>query len=219
MQVGNAMSMVSAAMLLFLVMDPLGNVPLFLAALKNVPPHRVSRVILRECTLALGVLLAFLAVGRQLLALLGLTQPALGVAGGVVLLLVSLRMVFPSPEHALQEPVVAEPFPGTAGDSLHGRTVVAGDGHAVHVQGTRPLARVDRGGGAGVAGGDADSGFGHAASPSIGRSRPAGGRASDGSAALGTVSADADDRGGGIPADIARTLSQGRPESSGIASW
>lgn len=104
------LSVTSAAVLLFFVMDPLGNVPLFLSALRNVVPARHRLVIIRELVIALVVLVAFLFGGPQLLALLHVSGTALTVAGGVVMLLIALRMVFPSAEHTLIEPVDAEPF-------------------------------------------------------------------------------------------------------------
>lgn len=104
------MTLVSAAVLLVLVMDPLGNVPVFLAALKHVAPERQQRVILREMCFALLILVLFLFLGGRLLNLLGLSQQSLGVAGGVILMLIALRMIFPSREQSLQEEVVAEPF-------------------------------------------------------------------------------------------------------------
>lgn len=104
------MSLVSAAVLLFLVMDPLGNVPLFLSALRQVPAQRQRRVILREMLIALATLLLFLFLGGQMLRLLGLSQPALSAAGGIILMIIALRMVFPSREHSLHEDVPAEPF-------------------------------------------------------------------------------------------------------------
>lgn len=104
------MAWLSATLLLFLVMDPLGNVPFFLAALGRVAEHRRRRVIVRELLIALAVLVVFLFLGRYIMQVLGLTQPALGVAGGVVLLVIALRMVFPSREHPLEEAVDAEPF-------------------------------------------------------------------------------------------------------------
>lgn len=104
------MSFVSAAVLLFLVMDSLGNIPLFLSALKQVPPERQRKVILREMLIALAVLLLFLFLGGQMLRLLGLSQPALSAAGGIILMIIALRMVFPSRDHSLHEEVSAEPF-------------------------------------------------------------------------------------------------------------
>lgn len=104
------LSVASAALLLFFVMDPLGNVPLFLSALKHVPPARHRLVILRELVIALAVLVAFLFGGPNLLELLHVSGVALTVAGGVVMLLIALRMVFPSTERSLEEEVGVEPF-------------------------------------------------------------------------------------------------------------
>lgn len=91
-------------------MDPLANVPLFMTALRDVPPDRVRRVILRDLLIALVALVAFLFLGRYLLQALHLSSASLTAAGGVVLLLIALRMVFPSPERNLQEEVRSEPF-------------------------------------------------------------------------------------------------------------
>jgi MarC family membrane protein len=104
------MTILSAAALLFLVMDPLGNVPFFLAALRHVPPARHNRVVLRELVIALGVLVVFLFLGKHLLDLLRISEPALTIAGGVMLFLIALRMVFPTPERTMHEEVQGEPF-------------------------------------------------------------------------------------------------------------
>lgn len=104
------MSFVSAAVLLFLVMDPLGNVPLFLVTLRQVPRERQARIILREMLIALATLLLFLFTGGQLMRLLGLSEPALSIAGGIILMLIALRMVFPTPETSLHEEAGSEPF-------------------------------------------------------------------------------------------------------------
>lgn len=104
------MSLLSAAILLFFVMDPLGNVPLYLSALREVAPERRTRVVLRELLIALGILLAFLFAGSILLDALGVSQAALTTAGGIVLLLIAVRMIFPSQTMTLVEHVHAEPF-------------------------------------------------------------------------------------------------------------
>ena len=104
------MTIASAACLLFLVMDPLGNVPFFLTALRTVKPARVQRVVVRELLIALGVLVFFLFVGRFILELLGISDPALTIAGGVTLFLIAVRMIFPTPESSMQESVDGEPF-------------------------------------------------------------------------------------------------------------
>ena len=104
------MTVVSAALLLFLVMDPLGNIPFFLTALKNVDPLRQRWVVIRELWIALGVLVFFLFAGRYILLLLHISEPALTIAGGVILFLIALRMIFPSPDRSLHEDVGGEPF-------------------------------------------------------------------------------------------------------------
>lgn len=104
------MTIESAAVLLFLVMDPLGNIPFFLAALKHVEPARQSRVIARELLIAYGVMVAFLFTGPFLLGALRISEPALTIAGGVILFLIAVKMVFPTPEHSLREEVQEEPF-------------------------------------------------------------------------------------------------------------
>lgn len=104
------MTVASTALLLFLVMDPLGNIPFFLAALKHVSPVRQGYVIRRELVIAYLVMVAFLFVGRFLLAAMHISEPALSISGGVILFLIAVRMVFPSPERPLQEEVDSEPL-------------------------------------------------------------------------------------------------------------
>ncbi|MFO0809798.1 MAG: MarC family protein [Gemmataceae bacterium] len=104
------MTIASAAFLLFLVMDPLGNIPFFLAALGTVDSMRQTRVVLRELLIAYAVIVAFLFAGRPMLHLLHISEPALTIAGGVVLFLIAVRMVFPSPEKSMHEDVDGEPF-------------------------------------------------------------------------------------------------------------
>ena len=90
------MSILSAAVILTLVLDPFGNAPVFRAVLGNVPPERRIRIIVREMLIALFILALFLFFGRALLTAMQLTPPALAIAGGVVLFLVAIRMIFPS---------------------------------------------------------------------------------------------------------------------------
>jgi len=104
------MTMVSAAILLFLVMDPLGNILLFVAALQSVPPRRRVRVVARELLIAYVVLVVFLFTGEHLLHALSISGPALTIAGGLVLFLIALRMVFPTADYNLTEKVEGEPF-------------------------------------------------------------------------------------------------------------
>jgi multiple antibiotic resistance protein len=104
------MTVASAALLLFLVFDPFGNVPFFLAALQQVDPRRQTRVVLRELLVALAAMVLFLFLGQPLLRLLGISEPALTVAGGIVLFLIALKMIFPPAPGAASDPVEGEPF-------------------------------------------------------------------------------------------------------------
>jgi len=101
---------ISAAVTLFLVMDPLGNVPLFLSVLKTVPPARRRTVLVRELLFAYLVLVLFLLIGKTLLRFLGLEQEAVGIAGGIVLFLIALRMIFPGQGSLADRPLEGEPF-------------------------------------------------------------------------------------------------------------
>jgi multiple antibiotic resistance protein len=90
------MDIFSAIITLWLIMDPLGNVPVFLAVLKRVPAERRRKILVRECLIAYGVLIVFLLVGERALALLQIQQETISIAGGIVLFLIALRMIFPS---------------------------------------------------------------------------------------------------------------------------
>jgi len=100
----------SAAVLLFFVMDPFGNVPLFLSLLKDVEPSRRRKIVLRELTIALGVLLFFLFLGGGILDFLGLHEESVSIAGGIVLAVIGLRMIFPGPEGVMGAQLEGEPF-------------------------------------------------------------------------------------------------------------
>lgn len=104
------MTTVSAAILLFLILDPLGNVPVFLSLLKTLPPRRQRVVLARELLIALGVLLLFLFAGKAILAAMHIRQESVSIAGGIVLFLIGLRMIFPPPEGVLGELPEGEPF-------------------------------------------------------------------------------------------------------------
>jgi MarC family membrane protein len=103
-------SFVSAVVLLFLVFDPFGNVPIFISALHEVVPERRRAVILRECLLAFCVLVVFVFVGGPFMHLLGLSEQSLQIGGAVVLMLVAIRMVFPTGEGVYGRTPDGEPF-------------------------------------------------------------------------------------------------------------
>lgn len=103
-------SFVSAVVLLLIVCDPVGNIPIFISALQDVPRERRRAIILRECLIAFLVLATFVFVGGPFLRLLGLSELSLQIGGGVVLMLVALRMVFPPAEGIYGHPPGGEPF-------------------------------------------------------------------------------------------------------------
>jgi MarC family membrane protein len=87
----------SATILLLLITDPLGNIPIFVNSLRAVPAERRARVILREVLIAFGLLLTFMFVGQSFLKAMSLSDVSLQIGGEVVLFLIALRMVFPPP--------------------------------------------------------------------------------------------------------------------------
>ncbi len=104
------MTVLSAAILLFLVLDPLGNILLFTSALQNVPATRRIRVVTRELLIAYLILVIFLFIGEPLLRILNISGPALSAAGGLVLFLIALRMVFPAADLEHGAGTSDEPF-------------------------------------------------------------------------------------------------------------
>ncbi len=104
------MTVLSAALLLFLILDPLGNIPVFLSLLKALPPARQRVVLVRELLIALAVLMVFLWAGRYLLELMHLRQESVSIAGGIVLFLIGLRMIFPPADGIMGEQPEGEPF-------------------------------------------------------------------------------------------------------------
>ena len=104
------MTIVSAALLLFLILDPLGNIPVFLSILRHLPPKRQRVVLARELLIAFGVLFVFLWAGKYALEVMHLRQESVSIAGGIILFLIGLRMIFPPPEGLLGELPGGEPF-------------------------------------------------------------------------------------------------------------
>ena len=100
---------VSATILLILITDPIGNIPIFANALKNVAVERRPWVILREVLIAFVLLLTFMFVGDGFLRVMNLSELSLQIGGGVILFLIALRMVFPPPNAAAPE-MVGEPL-------------------------------------------------------------------------------------------------------------
>jgi multiple antibiotic resistance protein len=105
----NWSDIVTAAATLFFVMDPLGNIPVFNSVLSRFEPRRRAQITARELVIALGIMLLLLFAGTAILNFLGLTQPSLNIAGGVLLFIIALRMIFPQKGREVASPT-DEPF-------------------------------------------------------------------------------------------------------------
>lgn len=103
---------VSVTMLLFIVMDPLGNLPIFMLILKPLENNRRHLIIIREMIIALIIMLLFFLTGEKILTLLNLRTEIVSIAGGIVLFLIAIKMIFPSEQSSANTYISAgeEPF-------------------------------------------------------------------------------------------------------------
>lgn len=104
------MDIITAVITLLLIMNPLGNLPVFMSVLRNVEPRRRRKVLIRELVIALFFMLLFLYMGVSLLEWLGLRQESVSIAGGIVLFIIALRLIFPQPGGVMGLPKGDEPF-------------------------------------------------------------------------------------------------------------
>ncbi|MCC2617161.1 YhgN family NAAT transporter [Aestuariibacter halophilus] len=114
----------SAAIMLFLIMDPLGNLPVFMSVLKTIEPKRRRIVLARELLFSLAIMLLFLFSGQAVLDFLSVRQETVSIAGGIILFLIAIRMIFPQPGGVTGLDGEQEPFlvplaiPMVAGPSI-----------------------------------------------------------------------------------------------------
>lgn len=104
------MTLYSAAITLILVMDPLGNIPMFLSILNSVSPAKRKSIILRETFIAFIIMLIFLLFGKYILEGMHISDPALSISGGIILFLISIRMIFPHEESETRPKQFVDPF-------------------------------------------------------------------------------------------------------------
>ena len=104
------MTILAAILLLVIIMDPIGNVPVFLSILKNIPLERRRIIIIRELLIAFIILLFFMFVGRYLLQMLEIEQSSLGVTGGIILFIIAIRMIFPGTKPLFSHNETTEPL-------------------------------------------------------------------------------------------------------------
>lgn len=107
----NSTSLFAISFSLFLLMDPIGNIPIYLAVLKDVKAKRQQRVIIRELLIALVIIILFTIVGEHLLNTLGVAQETILISGGIILFIIALKMIFPhGKEKTHESPATGEPF-------------------------------------------------------------------------------------------------------------
>ncbi|ASA55671.1 YhgN family NAAT transporter [Vibrio gazogenes] len=118
------MEIISVATMMFLIMDPLGNLPIVLAILKHLDPKRRRIVLIRELCFALLILMIFLFAGKNILGFLKVAPETLSISGGVILFIIAIKMIFPSAGSITGLAAGEEPFivpmavPMIAGPSL-----------------------------------------------------------------------------------------------------
>jgi len=101
---------ISAAILLFLVIDPMGSLPVVAAMVGNIERTRRAKIVVRECVIAYGILILFMFFGQRFLDVMHLSEISVSIAGGVILFMIAIRMVFSSPEGVFGDAVNHEPF-------------------------------------------------------------------------------------------------------------
>jgi multiple antibiotic resistance protein len=104
------MKMLAMAFSLFLLMDSIGNIPLFIAILKGIPRKRQLQIIFREMVIALVIMILFNYLGDYLLDALQVTQYTVLISGGIILFLIALKMIFPTKESEHVSSADKEPF-------------------------------------------------------------------------------------------------------------
>jgi len=105
------MTFFSIAFSLFLLMDSIGNIPLYISFLKKIPEKRQRIIIFREMLIALVVIILFAFLGDGLMNFLNIAQDTIQIAGGIILFVICLKMIFPPNETPTESiPHDIEPF-------------------------------------------------------------------------------------------------------------
>ncbi|MCG8528400.1 MAG: NAAT family transporter [Opitutales bacterium] len=104
------LSIISTTLLLLVLLDPIGNIPIYIATVERLPPAKRIRVIARECLIAYAILILFVFGGNPLMSWMHLTDEAMGIAGGIILFIIALRLIFRRPEGVFGDTIDGEPF-------------------------------------------------------------------------------------------------------------
>ena len=96
---------------LFLLMDSIGNIPIYLSILKKCSPTRKKIIIFRELLIALAIILIFCFLGNYIMNILSVQHYTVLIAGGIILFLIALQMIFPfGPSTESYSQIMAEPL-------------------------------------------------------------------------------------------------------------
>lgn len=104
------MTIAFLSFILFLIIDPMGNVSAYLRLMKEIPKERQTRVAVREMAIALLFMLLFNELGEVLFQFLGLSEIGLRIASGVILFIIALKILFPTKENLRSQEFPGEPF-------------------------------------------------------------------------------------------------------------
>jgi MarC family membrane protein len=128
----------SQVLIFFLLMDPIGNIPVFISVLKGLPPKRLKFIIFRELTFALAFIVGFYFIGEWLMKFLGVADYTLRISGGIILFLIAIKMIFNDSEEKKEKKLSSEPFivplavPLVAGPAILSAVMIGGQASKSH---------------------------------------------------------------------------------------
>ena len=91
--------------LYFIVIDPLGNTPLFLSITQNMDTNEKIRIALSATIIASIILLFFALLGSTILSYLNISYPAFTIGGGIILLIIAIEMLFDKRQQRKEEDI------------------------------------------------------------------------------------------------------------------
>jgi multiple antibiotic resistance protein len=104
------MSLFTVTLILFLIMDPIGNISSFISLSNGLDPKRQRFVILREMGIALLIMLGFNYIGEFLFSFLDLSETTVRISSGVILFLIALKVLFSAGDSPRSHLPPGEPF-------------------------------------------------------------------------------------------------------------
>lgn len=118
------MSLLSITLILFLIMDPLGNIASFLKLVEDIPPRRITWVVCREMIIALAFMILFAFLGELILSILEISEITVRITSAVIIFLTAVKILFPTTDSLRANLPKGEPYitplavPLIAGPSL-----------------------------------------------------------------------------------------------------